>query len=323
MSEPYSLFLVQTPLQLLNVIEAQEKFKKEGKILLFYRQKYDRSNMQSLLGLYEIEHYSFFRITPLFRLTFILQLFFRYASLQGNVQTIFFGTYASWCAFLVNFLRPDKLVLVDDGCKTINILKNPEMSGVERNRGLPILSKAFISRASFFTYYSDFVRSYGREAVQNSLEYVTQVSGVTEYSSLSDDSIIFIGTNVLNSYNGINEVLKRIVATAQGRKILYIMHRYDDPERLAELQQLDEFEAVRFDYPLELIFGALWRDNKPEVWTLGTTAIDTLALIYPELKAKVFELDYQCFHFEKRAVGFRGLIEFYRTQPHIEVVSDY
>ena len=318
-----NVFVAQTPLQLLNLIEAQKAFNKTGEVLLFYRQDYNRRHMQNLLDLYDVEQYSFFKITLLFRLIFIPRLFLRYASRRGRVKTFFFGTYASWSAFLANLLQPDELVLVDDGHKTINILTNSEAEGVMKKRFLPCLSKSFLSRASFFTYYSDLARSLGREAVHNSLEHVIRSSNLEELSSLDGDSIIFIGTNILHDYEGIEDVLCRITDTAQGRRVLYVMHRYDNPDLLLGLLKRDDFDVAKFDYPLELVFGALWLENKPEVWTMGTTAIDTLAIIYPEFRVKVFELDYQRFLSEKKAEGFRSLLGFYRKQPHIEVISEY
>ena len=316
-------FIGQSPLQILNLVEAGRAYGASGPLLVVYDDEAIRRQIASLLQRLGVADVRFQRRGLAFRLGFPLALAWRYARLRGQVDTVFFGTYTTWASFLVNLLRPRRCVLVDDGQKTINIVTAPQTAGLGgRRRGGPF-SRAYVDAAELFTFYDELARRHGRRARPNRLDAVADqlmAVGADAAEPAGPDDILFIGTNVTETYGPFDAAMARVKAAAGDRRLLYLMHRRDDADRLHALAARLGFEARRFELPLELVFHHLWAAHRPAVWTFGTTATDTLQAMEPALRVRVFRLARDGFTSTRLAEAFDSVYAHYGANPRVELV---
>jgi hypothetical protein len=317
-----AFFIGQSPLQVLNLVEAGRAYGAAGPLLVVYDDEAIRRQIASLLQRLGVADVRFQRRGLAFRVGFPLWLAWRYGRLRGQVDTVFFGTYTSWASFLVNLLRPRRHVLVDDGQKTINIITAPQAVGLGRRRGGPF-SRDYVGAAELFTFYDELARRHGRRARPNRLGSVAgqlMAGGADAAEPAAADDILFIGTNVTETYGPFDEAMARVRAAAGPRRLLYLMHRRDDAARIAALAARLGFEARRFELPLELVFHHLWSAQRPAVWTFGTTATDTLQAMEPALRVRVFRLDKAGFRSARVAEAFDGVYAHYQGNPRVELL---
>lgn len=316
-------FIGQSPLQILNLVEAGRACGVEGPLLVVYDDEAIRRQIASLLQRLGVRDVRFQRRGLAFRLGFPLWLALRYGRLRGRVDTVFFGTYTTWASFLVNLLGARRHVLVDDGQKTINIITAPQTVGLGGHRRGGPFSRAYVDAAELFTFYDDLAQRHGRRARPNRLGSVAgqlMAGGPDAAEPAGADDILFIGTNVTETYGPFDEAMARVVAAAGPRRLLYLMHRRDDAARIDALAARLGFEARRFELPLELVFHHLWAAHRPAVWTFGTTATDTLQAMEPALGVRVFRLDKAGFRSARVAEAFDGVYAHYASNPRVELV---
>jgi len=98
---------------------------------------------------------------------------------------------------LTNAIKSPRHVLVDDGKKTINLLRAPHLLGLTPRwyrRGL--WSKDYVERAELYTYYDELARACGRVARPNRWLHVRPALRglVAAQDPLPADSVIFLCT---------------------------------------------------------------------------------------------------------------------------------
>lgn len=319
-----SLFIGQSPLQILNLVEASRAFGKRGPLFIVYDSEEIRAQIESLLKRLGITEFHFQKRSLWFRLTFPLSLWLRFFPLRGKLDTVFFGTYTTWASYLINLLQARHHVLVDDGQKTIAIITAPQTIGLGGSRSRSMFSRAYVDDAELFTFYDALAARHGRRATPNRLASVARqlmAGGADGVPAAAAGDIIFIGTNLTRRYAPMEAAVARVVEHAAGRKILYLTHRHDDPRRIADLAGRFGFETLSFDLPLELVFHRLWAEHQPAVWTFGTTATDTLQSMYGNLAIRVFRLDPDGFTTRRLAESFDSIYALYRDNPRIELVD--
>jgi hypothetical protein len=320
---PTAFFVGQSPLQILNLVEASRAYGLRGPMLVVYDEDAIRSQIESLLVRLQVDEVTYQRRDLLFRMGFPLILALRYAHLRGRVDTVFFGTYTGWASFLVNLLKARRHVLIDDGQKTINIITSPQLVGLTQRRTRSLLSRAYVDEAEFFTFYDELARRHGRIARPNRLQSVAadlMQGGIEGIEPAGRDDIVFIGTNVADAYAPFDDAMRHVMAAATGRRLLYLMHRRDDATRIAKLARALGFEARRFDLPIELVFHHLWSTHRPAVWTFGTTATDTLQAMEPTLNVRVFRLDRAGFRSMRLADSYDSIYAHYAAANRVELV---
>jgi len=319
-----SLFIGQSPLQILNLVEASRTYGKQGPLFIACETEEIRVQIESLLRRLGVSGYTLRRRNLWFRLTFPLSLGLRFLRLRGRIDTVFFGTYTGWASYLVNLLRPRRHVLVDDGQKTITIITAPESVGLGDDNARSLFSRAYVREAELFTFYDALAARHGRRAVPNRLVSVAKqlmAGSAAGTPAAGPDDILFIGTHVAHRYAPFDATMTQIIALARGRRVLYLKHRRDDPARIAALAGRLGFEVLSFDLPLELVFHRLWAAHQPAVWTFGTTATDTLQAMYEDLEVKVFRLDPAGFTTRKLRDAFDGVYRHYAENPRVELVA--
>ena len=319
-----SLFIGQSPLQILNLVEASRAYGKHGPLFIVYDTEEIRAQIESLLLQLGVSGYTFRKRNLWFRMTFPVTLGLRFMSLRDRVDTVFFGTYTGWASYLVNLLKPRRHVLVDDGQKTITIVTSPESVGLGEGGTGSMFSRAYVSDAELFTFYDALATRHGRRAVPNRLASVAEqlTAGSTAgVPAAGPDDILFLGTHLARRYAPFEAAMATVIAAASGRKVLYLKHRRDDPVTTAALADRLGFEVLGFELPLELVFHRLWAAHRPAVWTFGTTATDTLQAMFEDLEVKVFRLDPAGFTTRKLRDAFAGIYRHYAANPRVALVA--
>lgn len=320
-----SLFIGQSPLQILNLVEASRAYGRQGPLFIVYDSEDIRVQLELLLSRLGVSDYRFQQRNLWFRVAFPLILCRRFLRLRGRVDTVFFGTYSGWASFLVNLVQARHHVLVDDGQKTINIISAPAAVGLGGNGGGRLMfSRAFVAEAELFTFYDALAARHGRRAVPNRLTSVAEQlmhGSAAGVAAAGPDDILFIGTHVAHRYAPFEAAMAEVVAAAGGRRLLYLKHRRDDPVATAALAERLGFEVLGFDLPLELVFHRLWATHRPAVWTFGTTATDTLQAMYEDLEVTVFRLDRAGFTTDKLRDAFEGVYQHYAANPRARLVA--
>ncbi len=177
---------------------------------------------------------------------------------------------------------------------------------------------------TYTTWVSVFINLVGagdHVLVPNRLTRVTaQLAGVGSATALGSGEILFIGTHIEHTYGPFERDLARVVVEAGHRPLTYALHRRDDEQRMRELGRRLGFEVVRFDLPLELVFNQLWLAHRPQVWTFGTTATDTLLAMHAELRVRVFRLEPGSFTRARTGEAFASIYAHQESDPRVDLV---
>jgi hypothetical protein len=321
--ERSALLIGQSPLQVLNLLEAAEADGVEGRLLIPWSDPLSREATERLLALLGPLPATFLPLRGAAGLATPLRLALVALRLRGRVSRVYFGTYTSWVSFLVNLLGAKEHVLVDDGQKTINILTAPHLVGLGRERAWPF-SRDFVRTAELFTFYDELAAEHGRRARPNRLVRLSERlrgAGAGAAEPLDGDGVVFIGTHIEDTYGPFEEHLARVLTAADGRPVTYVLHRRDDEGRMRELGRRLGFHAVRFELPLELVFNQLWRPHRPEVWTFGTTAIDTLLAMHEDLRVRVFRLEPGAFTRPRTGEAFASIYRHHEGVARVDLVE--
>ncbi len=315
-----SLGICQSPLQAMNVVEAARRDGVEPVLIVPYRDESARRGVASLLDGLGVQQVTYLSSSGLPGKLLPVRAALRALRLRGKVERIYFGTYTTWVSVFINLVGAGDHVLVDDGQKTINILTAPHLVGLDRSLPWP-LSRDFVHSARLFTFYDQLARDVGREARPNRLTRVTaQRAGVGSATALGSGEILFIGTHIEHTYGPFERDLARVVVEAGHRPLTYALHRRDDEQRMRELGRRLGFEVVRFDLPLELVFNQLWLAHRPQVWTFGTTATDTLLAMHAELRVRVFRLEPGSFTRARTGEAFASIYAHQESDPRVDLV---
>lgn len=292
-----NLYVSRTPLQLLNCIEARDRFHRDAGaanvLLLTYRKPADRRLSEQLLD------NSWDRIVHL-----QINLFSRYfypallpLKLGRHSRINFY--YTAWLkhlhAHIFNTWHPAHTRLIDDGNEILSLSTRLEQGKLFADRPTPWLDRllrrrravAADTRPEYFSLYAlpwvpperhvlnDYrmLRAKSKHLAQRDLVLFI---GSHTYPKHVQDPLIFQG------------LLQRVRTHFGNRKILYVLHRYEDARCIKPLTESLGFEMIRFDTILEcvpLIQGWLPR----EIATFNSSAADTLRQLY-DLPVTIFEI---------------------------------
>jgi hypothetical protein len=286
-----SFFLIKSPLQLLNAIEAKHYFKMDSKdcILIIFGDKKSYPQMLNLVKLHDlwssvvvvdklsifiskknlrnfngldnrelffsnIQRSSFFAITKLNKL----------ASLYRDANFVFVGdNHNSIMRHFINSVSHKKTVLLDDGVGAM-YMASLRKQGEDANPDLKFTKKIKLIAKRLFQGLKDqqsesviFFSAYNLdlsekdELIRNNYAFLNKKSKSLEKT----DSVYFIGGSLSEGgvVPAINYLkqLKMVRDKYKGQKFVYIAHRRESTEKLNKIQTQLDIEICFFDYPLE------------------------------------------------------------------------
>jgi len=325
-----SVFLVKTPLQLINAIEAKYHFnlnvddcvliimgdrKSQPQILklanavnewgvviilnrvnLFFGSPFENDASPFIERVWQSEIFSksFFNVRRLNRISKHL----------GKVEYIFIG-YARYIYMrhFVNVTSHDRVFLLDDGNATIKLAKerredtsSSSSSGVKKK--LKLFAKRFFQGVKdrekeslcFFTIY-DVCPGNNDQIIKHNFEHIR-----SEINSLEvTNEVFFLGSPISESgimdKSGYLDHLRRVKEFYRNKKLIYVAHRRELPGKLKEIEKNLGIEVVLFDYPIEYQLAMI--GPRPKMLaSFISSALDNCRLIFGDkLKIISFKLD--------------------------------
>ena len=304
----YNLFLVQTPFQLFNAVEAKNRFHLNDKNILIIIDKGNKKNydqMQMILD-YDKEWFDVIKIDFFSKIQKLL-----YPILIQNIITkfnnyeinnIYVALYRNIAAHIINSVEYKNIIIYDDGnniFKTIDFINKSQKKSFSFFRKIAsVISRrktevGFLYDCKIFTLFdiSSF-KSLKNEIIQNDFSYFkSKIKNLKK-----EEDVFFIGSRMID--NGISrEVfessLEKVVEfySEINTSVLYVPHRYEDIEYLESLSKNLNFILTPFSSIIEFEFIMKGIDPS-EVATFRSTAVDTLKIIYsPEVRIFKIGLD--------------------------------
>lgn len=294
-----NLFIARTPLQLFNCIEAKDRFHKNEQNILFYQyqREIDKNQMQSLLIDTDWHKIISYPLKPLRRLLPQFFLFFINLKYKNKIESCYYGAYNSIISSLINKINPTKLILVDDGTKTLEIARLISEQNISKRSFIKKIRDKILSSNIDFIYNTSLFTIYDLE--QFNIKNSVIKNDYREYKSYLKslpfkDIVYFIGTNLnekmLKDSSSFEKYIQNILEFYKDKEFIYILHRYENIDYIASLAQKYNFNYVKFDNILEVMIS---KEGfiPSEFATFGSSAIETLPLLYSKSHYRVFCLD--------------------------------
>lgn len=294
-----SLFIVRTPFQLFNCIEAKGAFKNTGKchLLCIYKKDIDRTMMEKMIEPEAWESVVFFQLTLINRLFYTIVLRSFLNMLKG-AQYCFFGLTTPMISHCINVARAKKNILLDDGNEIFLIVKkisNKEIFhiGIKQKMYNLILGRKvdynYARDLSIFSFFDLKEYQLDNSVIHNDYHVFKR----RVLSLPRSKEVFFIGSNLIDTYMDkefFEENMLKVVSHYKELKVIYILHRYEDKAYLENLGKKLGFEVVQFSIILEI--ALLKYGEIPEkVATFRSTALETLGYLYAPIEMEVFEID--------------------------------
>ncbi|VAW63381.1 hypothetical protein MNBD_GAMMA11-1570 [hydrothermal vent metagenome] len=315
-----NVFLVKTPLQLLNAIEARHYFNLDLNDCVLIAMGDRKSQPQILMLLddinewgevidlndvdlfcdnpFELKRNGF--IKKIQKLKIFRKSFFYIIRLNkiskclSSVKYIFVGyTRYTYMSHFVNITNHDELVFLDDGNGTINYAERRRVganavSGISMKKKVKLYAKRLFQRvqdqekesACFFTAY-DISPGDKDKVIKNNFLYLK--SKVSEAPSINE--VYFIGSPLsevgIVSSDYYVDHLNRIKKYFKNKKIVYIAHRRDSEKKLQIIKDKLGISVVFFDYPIE--YQLAFVGPRPLILaSFFSAALDSCRLIFGE-----------------------------------------
>mgnify|MGYP003424579913 CR=1 FL=1 len=287
MENKKNLFVINSPLQLLNSIEAIYKFELKNIIIvaIYNRSIKNIEQIEAQLG--KINCDEIVRFNPLKegKLKGYVKLI-RYLK-KYSYEYIFLGELEDFrFRAIVANLNKTNLFLVDEGSATVALYE----STIKKDRinrfkfkslkfifnGLKINIKDNIN---FFTYY-DFNPLKKGLVIKNNLEYLKKdfIKNELDY----EDTLFFLGQplHIFSDNKEFKNSLKRVIKKNKNKNIVSIPHR-EDKETIEIIKDIDNrINILELNQPIEKYFLQLGIYPKYLI-LYSSTALTTLKILFP------------------------------------------
>lgn len=282
-----SLIIVESPLQLINALEALDYFNisKYKIVIRISGFPLNDKQLRSIIIKLELptDKIQFIKVfansnkmtlVNLLRYLFIPVYLFCVSLLYKKV---FLGNFESSLFKLIIFFSKKRIILLDDGSKTLLIQKQ--------------FSDSFkIDLYSIFKFKS---QKYENRYI-NKFKKLRALIRERNYNF--SDRVYFLGAK-LNEVGYMSEteyivLLGHLFERFNIEKIVYVGHRGEDQEKLKRISETYKIEIILLDYPIELI--CLYESEIPrKVVSFFSTALISLSIIFEdELEVMSFKFNY-------------------------------
>jgi hypothetical protein len=300
-----NLYVVESPFQLLNAIEAIHTFP-ANQVDLYIRHSDSSKNDEQLKNLIkkidlpkEVSVHSFLISSDIKKPLVILKMlvyFIKFRFIANRYEKIFIGCYES------RFLRMalpfnSKTILLDDGLKTISTQNN-------------------FNPGQHFNWFTIFdLQPIGQQKIYKN-EFKNLQSHIKQQDS-KNKSVLFIGTKlseeniITEDYNV--EIIERIAKENHSSPLKYVAHRGESQTKLERIQEIQNVEIIQLSYPLELL--PVYGDFAPsKIISFYSTALITLQKIY-QVETIGYKFDYsQSIHKDNIKIAYDYCEHFFQIK---------
>ena len=300
-----NIFIVRTPLQSFNAVEAKERFCRDenNHIVIVCRSNRDRELFAKIILQKEWSKIQYVNIKPHLQL---LTFFRKLLKDTPKVEKCFLGDYSTIISYYMNRVKYQKLILLEDGASTIRraelleerVWHKLKKTAYSKKSKIEIFLEKLLKIDISYYYNGIFFTIYN---LNNQIDMIKN-----DYRFFKDrlksrpkkEVAFFIGSSIINTrilldvetfekyVTKVSEIYKQ-----RGMKFYYILHRKEDEEYMKQLSERLDFKCLRFDNIIELEFVEM--EYIPyEISTFMSSAVTTLHSLYPSTyKYCPFELD--------------------------------
>jgi hypothetical protein len=280
------LFVVSSPLQLINAVEARDRFhtNEHTTLLFIFKKTIDIKQIQPILD----QHWSqvhYFRWSKLTRLFYPLVLA-RLLKTLPKIARVYLGYPFNIRAHIANTCQ-EETWLLDDG--TFTLWVNDQLAEIKsdlwKSRSIADhilgrrVSTQYLKQTTFFTCYN-IVPKQGQPVVHNDFRCLkSRISADVPVS----DEVLFIGTpvekNLVENTDAFIALMHQVKSFYGSQQVVYAAHRYENvAERQRQLAELG-INVVQFDTSLEVAFFNA--ESRPaEIASFTSSALSNLHQIY-------------------------------------------
>jgi hypothetical protein len=311
-----NLFLITSPLQYINAVEAKYHFGFDAQECVLCICESTMKNRMQLLNIINAGDWCAVHFIPqaLNKYYFWLPYKILDSILKeiGKIYNIFIGEYRSeFMRYYAVFTKSEKIFLLDDGNVTIEMNKqraasNGEAPSYERRSILHAsalrligVKSQHIETLNYFTVYN-VKPKLGESVVKNSFNFVK--SKISAGVTTVDERIYFLGTELDFAFpvpivknENYMKLMVQVREYFNDFKIVYFPHRREPDEKLSILENELNFQVQRIDVPIEihLVKNAIY----PKILAgFYSTAFDNLKIIFPNIDSVVFPIDRDKIH---------------------------
>lgn len=280
-----NLFVVRTPLQCFNAIEARDRLHADdqNRLLIYYGREIDRQLIANQLdSQWQEIHWLRFRGMNKRRYGWLLAAWLRQLP---PIDTMYLGLVTHLPLHVANVLQPATLRLLDDGNETLLIARGLQAAklhpthfrraALDRLLGLK-RDPDILQRMEAFSLYD--TTAYGIPRLVNDYRAFRRRTAQLPVRA----GLMFIGSNLVGTYfrdeAALLAQLGQVRQHFAGMPLWYCPHRYESDAMRRKIAALG-FELFCQNAILEYAFlQAGWRPER--IASFRSTAIDTLAQIY-------------------------------------------
>ena len=280
-----NILIVESPLQLINAIEAISFFKiLDYKIYIRYSNVVSNdkqiNKLLTILSVDNVKIKTFVISGGRKKLVDIVKIIF-YWFLLGlklkGVQKLFVGNYDSpFLKGITRLTKRNNIILLDDGAKTIELQNN------------------FSDHYSLdlFTMYD--INNYsGQNIFINSFDYLRNKFDFV--NTINQNSILFIGSKLVESGIVTEEyylsLIDKISLSYSNFNIIYIPHRGENSPKLEQISKIENISLTSLDYPVEF-YGIYEKKLPNKIISFYSTALLSMKKLYPNLEIISCKFDY-------------------------------
>lgn len=293
-----NLFIIRSPLQIINAIEAVEHFKLENNVLVLIYGASDLNKLQMQQLIKEEKWKKIIHIENRYK-----SKYFKYVKLikelkKDRYKYLFVGELGSLHRIVIPNVAKEKVFLIDDGTATMEYYNNLIKVDKYNRYNFKELRFLFLGlnikirdKVNLFTYFN-LEPVNGIEVVKNELNHLKAT--YLKDAKKDKDTIYFIGLPVESSNVITIQMYKNIlfsIIRKFDKKIVYIPHRAESKNVIKELSSLGNpmLEVKIINQPIEIYL----LENKiypSHVISYFSTALTTLGIIYNDSTINIIKV---------------------------------
>ena len=303
--------IVESPFQLLSALEAVQYYSIDSYcIYIRYSSSENNNNQMSYVvtNFHKIQRdIEFFSIKShghqffdYLKMVFFLGKFCFFGVFS---KRFFIGNYESrFLKLLVSILPKSKVVLLDDGAKSINI-----QSGFDDKKNLNMFTIFPLSNHK------------GQRIEKNNFVFLKNKMSELIHKN---DLIFFLGAplisaGIMSEFEYLGK-LKKIIKLNNFENILYIPHRQESEDVINEISNFNGVVVKSIDYPVEL-YGLYNSAIPSQVISFYSTALVSMSLIY-SIPATAYMFTPSPNDIEKHGKAINEVYKLYRSIINVERV---
>jgi hypothetical protein len=350
-----NVFLIETPHQLINAIEAKCFFNlKNNYLFILLHSDYPMSAYRRLVSdgdwdkiIYEnLNHENKFssflkykikseRLISYIETLELIALRNRLDKLSksiGEVENLFLGNYMiNYMRHFANKTKYESLYLLDDGTATLLVYNEREKNNDGLTKiNLTKLKKVMLKKIvglnsdhpdnlTYFTTY-DLKENNKDRFIKNNYEYMKSRALKTK----NDDLVYFLGmTAILEGFSDENyfNYMQKVIKYFSNQNLIYIPHKLEPENRIEALKSFLSLKIQKIDVPIEYYLGIF--GNIPKILSsFFSSALENCRVIFGNsLNIKVFYVDPE--KFPNKPEFVRSVYQYYesKTNESFEVIN--